>query len=106
MKTFIAVVMSALAIALGLATPVRAQEKAKANADSEFLTNVVPGIAASVRIIEYEVKNTSDEKVRDFAGRVLKQHKESVKTASGHAKRLNIAVDADGDKDSKTMLDK
>ena len=36
----------------------------------------------------------------------MKQHKESVKTASEHAKRLNIAVDADGDKDSKMMLDK
>lgn len=108
MKTFMTVAMSALALglALGSAIPVRAQEKAKSNADAEFLTNIVPGIAASVRIIEYEVKNTSDEKVRNFAERVLKQHKESVKIASGHAKRLNIAVDADGGKDSKTMLDK
>ena len=70
MKTFITVAMSALALALGPATPVRAQEKAKSNADAEFLIKVVPGIAASVRIIEYEVKNTSDEKVREFAGRV------------------------------------
>jgi len=108
MKTFISVALSALALALSSATSVRAQEKEKekANADAEFLTKVVPGIAASVKIIEYEVKNTSDEKVKDFAERVLKQHKESVKTASGHAKRLNIAVDADGDKDSKEILGK
>jgi len=47
--------------------------KDEADADAEFLTKVVPSIAASVKIIEYEVKNTSDEKVREFAGRVLKQ---------------------------------
>jgi putative membrane protein len=105
MKTFITLVLSMLALALPSATSVRAQEK-KADADAEFLTKVVPGIAASVKIIEYEVKNTSDEKVKDFAERVLKQHKESVKTASGHAKRLNITVDADGDKDSKEILGK
>jgi putative membrane protein len=106
MKAFITVALSALALALGSAASVRAQEKQKTDADAEFLTKVVPGIAASVKIIEYEVKNTSDEKVKDFAERVLKQHKESVKTASGHAKRLNIAVDADGDKDSKEILGK
>ena len=104
MKTFITIAMSALVLALGLATSVRAQKKG--NADAKFLISVVPAIAASVKIIEHEVKNTSDEEVKDFAGRVLKQHKESVKTASGHAKRLNIAVDANGDKESKKMLDK
>ncbi len=102
MKTFITVAMSALTLAL----TVQSQEKAKPNADAEFLTKVVPSIAGSVRIIDYEVKNTSDEKVKAFAGRVLKQHKESVTIATGHAKRLSIAVDADGDKDSKKMLDK
>jgi len=105
LKTFIIVALSAL-LALSSATLVRAQEKEKADADAEFLTKVVPGIAASVKIIDYAAKNTSDEKVRDFAERVLKQHKESVKTASEHAKRLNIAVDTDGDKDSKEMIDK
>jgi len=106
MKTFITVALSMLALALPSATSIRAQEKKKADADAEFLTKVVPGIAASVKIIDYAAKNASDEKVRDFAERVLKQHKESVKTASGHAKRLNIAVDADGDKDSKEILGK
>ena len=67
---------------------------------------MVPAIAASVKIIDYEVMNTSNEKVKEFAERVLKQHKESVKTASEHAQRLNIAVDADGGKDSKEMIDK
>jgi putative membrane protein len=101
----ITVALAAL-LALSSATSVRAQEKEKADADAEFLTKVVPGIAASVKIIDYEVKNTSDEKVRDFAERVLKQHKESVKTASEHAKRLSIAVVTDPDKDSKEMTDK
>jgi putative membrane protein len=102
----IIVALSALALALSSATSVRAQEKEKAAADAEFLTKVVPDIAASVKIIDYAVKNGSDEKVREFAERVLKQHKESVKTASEHAKRLNIAVDTNGDKDSKEMIDK
>jgi putative membrane protein len=106
MKTLIIVAMSVLALAHGSATPVRAQEKAKASADAEFLTKLVPGIAASIQIIDYAAKNTSDEKIQDFARRVLKQHKESVKIASGHAKRLNIVVDADGEKDSKKMLAK
>ncbi len=108
MKTFIIVALSALALVLSSAKSVRAQEKEKekANADAEFLTKVVPSIAASVKIIDYEVKNTSDEKVKEFAVRVLKQHQGSVKTASEHAKRLNIAVDTDGEKDSKEMLEK
>jgi putative membrane protein len=106
MKAFITIVLSALAIVLSSATSVRAQEKEKADADAKFLTKVVPSIAASVKIIEYEVKNTSDEKVKDFAERVLKQHKESVNTASEHAKRLKIAVVTDPDKDSKEMIDK
>ena len=104
MKTFIAVVLSSLALAS--ADSVRAQEKAKANADTDFLTEVVPAIAASVKITEYSVKHASDEKVRDFAERVAKQHKGSVKTASEHAKRLKIAVVTDPDKDSKETIDK
>jgi len=67
---------------------------------------VVPGVATSVKVIEYAAKNASDEKVRDFAGRVTKQHKESVDAASGHARRLNIAVVSDPDKDSKATVDK
>lgn len=90
--------------ASGSAAP--AQEKAKANADAEFLTAVTPAIAASVKVIEYAAKNASDEKVKDFAGRVAKQHKESVETATAHAKRLGIAVVTDPDKDSKDMIDK
>jgi len=102
----IVVALLALALALSSATLVRAQEKAKTDADAEFLTKVVPAIAASVKIIEYAAKNAYDEKVKDFADRVLKQHKESVEIASGHAKRLNIAVVADADKGSKEMIDK
>jgi putative membrane protein len=85
---------------------VPAKEKQKADADTEFLTKVVPGIAASVKIIEYAAKNASDEKVRDFAERVAKQHKESVQLASGHAKRLNVTVVTDPDMDSKATIDK
>lgn len=99
-------VLSALALAMSIATSVRAQENKKANADAEFLTKVIPSIAASVKIIDYAVTNASDEKVKDFAQRVLKQHTESVKIASGHAKRLNIAVVTDPDKDSKEMVSK
>ena len=95
--------LSVLALVLSPATPARAQG---VSADAEFLTKVVPSIAASVKIIDYEVKNTSDATVREFAQRVLKQHTESVKTATEHAKRLKIAVDTSGDKDSKEMLDK
>jgi len=102
----ITVALSALALVLSSATSVRAQEKEKTDADAQFLTKVVPGIAASVKIIEYAEKNASDKKVKDFAQRVFKQHKESVITASDHAKRLNIAVVTDPDKDSKETIDK
>ena len=106
MRMFITVALSALVLALASAGSVRAQEKEKANAGREFLTKAIPGIGASVKIIDYAAKNASDEKVKDFAERVAKQHKESVKTASEHAKRLNIAVVADPDKDSKDTIDK
>lgn len=103
MKTLI-VVLSALALVLSSAGSVRAEEKTS-EADAAFLTAVVPSIAASIKIIEYEVNNTSDTRVKEFAQRVLDQHKGSVKTASGHAQRLNVAVDTDGARDSKEMID-
>jgi putative membrane protein len=106
MRKLITIVLSALALALASAASVRAQEKEKANADTDFLTKVVPSTAASVKIIEYAAKNASDEKVKDFAERVAKQHKEFVKTASDNAKRLKIAVVTDPDRDSKKTIDK
>jgi putative membrane protein len=99
---FITVLLSSLATA-GF---VRAEDKPKVDADTVFLTKVVPGTAASVKIIEYAAKNAADEKVRDFAERVAKQHQDFVKTASEHAKRLKIAVVTDPDKDSKETIDK
>jgi putative membrane protein len=104
MKTF-TVVLCALSLVLSSAISVRAQEK-KADADAQFLTQVVPSIAASVNIIEYEVEHSSNQTVKEFAGRVLAQHKGSVKTATAHAQRLNVAVDTDGAQDSKAMIDK
>ena len=76
---------------------VPADEKEKANADTDFLKKVMPGIAASVKIAEYAAKNATDEKVREFAAGVAKQHTESSKTASEHAKRLKIVVATDPD---------
>ena len=105
MNTCIIVALSALVLALAPVKSVRAQEHQKADADAAFLSKVIPGIASSVTIIEYAQKNASDERVRDFAQRVAKQHKESVKTASEHAKRLSVAVVADPDKDSKETID-
>src|SRR5262245_29121080 len=98
----LSVALSALLFVLLAATCVRAQ----GNADAEFLSKVVPSIAASVKIIDYAMTNASNEKVKEFAGRVLKQHKESVGIASEHAKRLNVAVVTDSDKDSKEIMDK
>ena len=92
MRRFTTITLASLAFTLASAASVLAQEKAKADADTVFLTKVVPGIAASVKVIEYAAKHASDEKVRDFAERVAKQHKDSVKTASEHAKRLEITV--------------
>ena len=106
MRTFITVLLSSLAFALGPASSVRGEDQEKASADTVFLTKVVPGTAASVKIIEYAAKNASDEEVRHFAKHVAKQHQEFVKTASEHAKRLNIAVVTDPDKDSKETVDK
>ena len=67
------------------------------SATRSVVKKVIPGTAASVKIIEYAAKNAADEKVRGFAERVAKQHKEFVNVASGHAKRLNIAVVTDPD---------
>ena len=102
--TIITVALSALALALSSATSVRAQDTKAA--DAEFLTKVVPSIAASVKIIDYAVKNGSDEKVREFAERVLEQHTGSIRTATVHAKRLNIVVVTDPEQGSKEMIDK
>jgi putative membrane protein len=90
---------------LSCVASVRAEQKAS-DADAEFLSKVVPSIAGSIKIIEYEVNNTSDAQVKEFAQRVLDQHKGSVKTASGHAQRLNVAVNTDGTEESKEMIDR
>jgi putative membrane protein len=105
MRSFITLLLSALAFAPASSDWARGEEAGKA-ADTAFLTRVVPATAASVKIIEYAAKNAVDDKVRDFAGRVGKQHKEFVKAASGHAKRLKIAVVTDPDRDSKEMIGK
>src|SRR4051794_20592126 len=102
----IALALAALALLLSSGPSVRADEKAKESPDAEFLTKLVPNIAASVQIIKYEIKHTSDEKVKEFAQRVLDQHAGSVKTATGHAKRLKVDVDTKGDEEAKEMLDK
>ena len=102
MRMFITALLSSLAFAAS----VRADEKQQANADTVFLTKVIPGTAASVKIIEYAAKNASDGEVRRFAKHVAKQHQEFVKTAGEHAKRLKIAIVIDPDKDSKETIDK
>ena len=102
MKTSLTILLASLVLAF--APSVQAQEKA--NADAEFLTKVLPGTAASVKIIEHAAKNAADEKVKDFAERVAKQHQQFVKTATEHAKRLNIKVVTNPDRDSKEMIDK
>jgi putative membrane protein len=106
MKRFSIATVSMLAVALSSATSVRTNAEDKGDADTAFLTKVVPGIAASVKVIDYAVKNASDVKVKDFAERVLKQHTGSLKIATDHAKRLKIAVITDPEKDSKEMIDK
>src|SRR5262245_8997813 len=103
MKTLVVVALLVLALVLAPVSPVLAQQQG--SPDAEFLSKVIPGIASSVKIIEYAQKNASDEKVREFAGRVAAQHKGSVKTASEHAKRLKVTVVSDPVKDSKPILD-
>jgi putative membrane protein len=106
MRTLIAVLLSSLVLALASSATVRADEKPRPEADADFLTKSLPGTAASVKIIEYAEKNASDEKVREFAKSVAKEHKEFVKTATDLAKRLKIVVVIDADKDSKETIDK
>lgn len=78
----------------------------KADADAEFLLKVIPGIDASVKIVEYAAKNASDATVKAFAEHVAKQHKGAVKIASDHAKRLKVEVASDPNKNSKETIDK
>ena len=103
MKTFSTVALLTLALVLPT-TSVRAAEKNEA--DTKFLTKVVPGIDASVKIIEYAAKNASDEKVKHFAEHVVKQHKGAVKIATDHAMRLKVEVVSDPDKNSREVIDK
>ena len=79
-------------------------KKKQINADADFLTKVVPGTAASVKVIEYAEKHASDPEVREFAKEVAKQHKWFVKSATEHARRLKITVVTDADKDSKATI--
>jgi putative membrane protein len=106
MRTFMCVVLSSLAILLTSADSVPAQDKEKANTDTAFVTKVIPGVTAAASVSEYVAKNSSDEKVRDFAEAVAKQHKEFVKTAVDTAKRLKFAVATGPDKEGQEMIEK
>jgi putative membrane protein len=66
----------------------------------------IPGVTAVAKVSEYAMKNASDEKVRDFAESVAKEHKEFVKTTAEIAKRLKISVVTGSDKESKEMIEK
>lgn len=105
MKMIATVVWSLVVLATAFLPVVHAEEK-KVSADAEFLGKVVPGIAASVKIIEYAEMHASDDKVKEFAKEVHKQHEGSLKTASEHAMRLKVKATADGEKGSKETIDK
>lgn len=104
MKTLITSV--ALAVLLSQSALGAEEKKASADQDTDFLVKAFTGGVAEVRLSEYVAKHAADEKVRDFADRLAKDHKALNTTLGENARRLKVAVVAGQEKETKDKLDK
>jgi len=59
-----------------------------------------------LRVSEYAVRHASDERVRDFANRLVKDHQALDNTLTESAKRLKVAVAAGQEKETREKLDR
>jgi len=104
MRALITSVALSLAV-LVTQTTLRAEEK-KPEVDTNFVVKAFSGGVAEVKLSEYAAKHAADDKVRDFADKLAKEHKALNTTLGENAKRLKIAVVAGLERETKDKYDR
>jgi len=97
-------VLSSLLLAAGSGAFVQADNKAAS--DTDFLSKAMVCGTEEVNTAEYAAKHASDEKVKDFAQRLAKDHRDLNNSMAQNAKRLKRAVVTGVEKDGKARMDK
>ncbi len=104
MKTFIKSALVPVAFLLVVRIGGHAEEKA--TSDGDFLIKSMTAGVMEIKLSEYAAKNANDEKVKDYAQQLVKDHHTLNLTIAENTKRLKIAVLAGQEKDSKEKMDK
>ena len=74
--------------------------------DKEVLGKLISANMAEITVSEFAAKNASDEKVKDFANQLVKDHQKIGAKLMELAKVENVAVSPTIEKDSKQKLEK
>jgi putative membrane protein len=75
------------------------------DSDAKFLVEAVTSSNMEMRLSEHASRNASDPKVKEFADRMVKDHKELNARLAEQAKNLKVAVLAGQEEETRTKLD-
>jgi len=106
MKAFFASALTVLIVAISTQAPARAEEKTRASSDTDFLVKAITCGTGEVKISEFAARHATDDKVKDFAERLMKEHQALGKTITENARRLKVAVVAGLEKETRDRMDK
>ena len=93
-------VMASMGLLLA-ATSVRAEEHKMPANDREFVMHMATGGHAEVKFSELADKRAANEKVKEFAAQMVKDHSEANNKLAEHAKNQKIAVVAGFERDKR-----
>jgi putative membrane protein len=105
LKKSLSLVLTVAALALGVSAA-RADKDGEPIKDSDFLVQASTGGAAEVKYSELAAKQASDDKVKDFANKMVKAHSAMNDKLGEMAKGLKLAVVTGLEKDTKATYDR
>jgi putative membrane protein len=96
-------------VLLGLVGVVTADDKPRdfpePKSDTDFLVQTVTLNTMEMRLSEHAARNATDPKVKEFADRMVKDHKMLGEQLAVQAKNLKVAVLAGNEEETKSRLD-
>src|SRR5215207_5013429 len=98
--------ITALALALFVSQASAADDKTRATSDADFLVKATVCNVCEMKLSEHAAKNASDQKVKDFAAKLAKEHADAGDKLSAEAKRMKVAVVAGAEKETKEKMDR
>jgi putative membrane protein len=103
MIRFLTLAFLLCAVALGPSTASRGED-VKANPDNNFLISAVTAGVGEVKFSQLAEKHASNDDVKEFAGRLVKEHNDANKKLLEHARGLKVAVVTGLDKEQRTAF--